>query len=136
MDSRLYRLIALTRTLTTLYSMTLLSMLLHIQLNILGRRKYVLNVIQMAHDERQREILKDTSSLFTLLWGFDKDEVYKKEDIHHLPSVTEEQERKFLTLSWWLLHVGWKDVGERVRRAVEEVFEEYVSHSKSFPCVA
>jgi len=32
-------------------------------------------------------------------------------------------ENKYLTLSWWLLHVGWKDVGERVRRGVEEVFE-------------
>ena len=40
--------------------------------------------------------------------------------------ITEEVERKFLTLSWWILHVGWKDVGERVRRGVEEVFEGFV----------
>ncbi|EAU81340.1 hypothetical protein CC1G_07270 [Coprinopsis cinerea okayama7 len=37
--------------------------------------------------------------------------------------VSEETENKFLTLSWWLLHVGCKDVGERVRRGVEEVFD-------------
>jgi peroxin-3 len=37
--------------------------------------------------------------------------------------VDAETERKFLTLSWWILNVGWKDVGERVRRGVEEVFE-------------
>lgn len=36
--------------------------------------------------------------------------------------INEEIESKYLTMSWWLLHVGWKDVGERVRRAVEEVF--------------
>jgi len=36
--------------------------------------------------------------------------------------ISEESESKYLTLSWWLLHVGWKDVGERVRRGVEEVF--------------
>ncbi len=36
-------------------------------------------------------------------------------------------ENKYLTLSWWLLHVGWKDVGERVRRGVEEVFEGFVT---------
>ena len=41
-------------------------------------------------------------------------------------SITEESESKYLTLSWWLLHVGWKDVGERVRRGVEEVFYGYV----------
>ena len=37
--------------------------------------------------------------------------------------VREEVDSKYLTLSWWLLHVGWKDVGERVRRGVEEVFD-------------
>ncbi|KDR77087.1 hypothetical protein GALMADRAFT_139109 [Galerina marginata CBS 339.88] len=37
--------------------------------------------------------------------------------------VSEEAESKYLTMSWWLLHVGWKDVGERVRRGVEEVFD-------------
>lgn len=40
--------------------------------------------------------------------------------------INEESESKYLTLSWWLLHVGWKDVGERVRRGVEEVFCGYV----------
>jgi peroxin-3 len=37
--------------------------------------------------------------------------------------VSEEMEMVYLTLSWWILHVGWKDVGERVRREVEEVFD-------------
>lgn len=40
--------------------------------------------------------------------------------------ITDEVERKFLTLGWWILHVGWKDVGERVRRGVDEVFEGFV----------
>jgi len=35
-------------------------------------------------------------------------------------------ERKYIILSWWLLHVGWRDIGDRVRNAVEEVFDEYV----------
>jgi len=37
--------------------------------------------------------------------------------------VSEQIEVKYLTLSWWILHVGWKDIAERVRRGVEEVFE-------------
>jgi len=37
--------------------------------------------------------------------------------------ISEQIEIKYLTLSWWILHVGWKDVAERVRRGVEEVFE-------------
>jgi peroxin-3 len=38
-------------------------------------------------------------------------------------SIPEDTENKYITLSWWLLHVGWKDVGERVRRGVDEVFD-------------
>jgi peroxin-3 len=37
--------------------------------------------------------------------------------------ISEQIEIKYLTLSWWILHVGWKDIAERVRRGVEEVFE-------------
>lgn len=40
-----------------------------------------------------------------------------------LDELDEGVEAKYLTLSWWMLHVGRKDVAERVRRGVEEVFE-------------
>lgn len=46
-----------------------------------------------------------------------------EEDSVWREGVDAETERKYLTLSWWILNVGWKDVGERVRRGVEEVFE-------------
>ena len=46
-----------------------------------------------------------------------------EEDSIWREGVDAETERKYLTLSWWILNVGWKDVGERVRRGVEEVFE-------------
>lgn len=32
-------------------------------------------------------------------------------------------ERTFLCFSWWLLHVGWKELEERVRPAVKLVFK-------------
>lgn len=115
---------AFTRTLTTLYSMTLLSLLAHVQLNILGRMKYMLSVVNLAHEERNRDIMRDRFSILNLLLGVDPEERYPIEDIYSMHPVREETERKYLTLSWWLLHVGWKDVGERVRRAVEEVFDE------------
>lgn len=34
-----------------------------------------------------------------------------------------EIEIKYVTSSWWILNVGWKDVGEDVPRGVEEVSE-------------
>jgi peroxin-3 len=33
-----------------------------------------------------------------------------------------EAERTYLTYSWWLLHEGWKGVGQRVQQNVERVF--------------
>lgn len=106
--------------------MTLLSLLIHTQRNILGRMNYVQSVMSLAQDERNREIRRDAYSLTNLIFGTDIDANYDPQDIYSFPSVGEETETKYLTLSWWLLHVGWKDVGERVRRAVEEVFDEYV----------
>jgi peroxin-3 len=49
-----------------------------------------------------------------------------------LGEISEEVESKYLTMSWWLLHVGWKDVGERVRRGVEEVFNGSASNVSFF----
>src|SRR5262249_24132350 len=45
-------------------------------------------------------------------------------------TVGEEMEMVYLTLSWWILHVGWKDVRERVRREVEEVIDGCVPFLK------
>ena len=42
--------------------------------------------------------------------------------------VDEDVERKYLTVSWWLLHIGWRELAERVRVAVEEVFDGCVLH--------
>jgi peroxin-3 len=33
-----------------------------------------------------------------------------------------EDERVYLSYSWWILHEGWRGVSQRVREAVEEVF--------------
>jgi peroxin-3 len=53
----------------------------------------------------------------------EEDEGVTRGDLWNSDGLSEEVESKYLTLSWWLLHVGWKDVGERVRRAVEETFD-------------
>jgi len=45
------------------------------------------------------------------------------DDEEAVEPMTEELERKYLTMSWWLLNVGWKDVAARVREAVEHVFQ-------------
>jgi hypothetical protein len=62
-------------------------------------------------------------SAFLLNW-LSKDLVVQRSGDDISQDLSSESEMKYLTMSWWLLHVGWKDVGERVRRAVEEVFSE------------
>ncbi|KAF8889722.1 Peroxin-3-domain-containing protein [Gymnopilus junonius] len=216
------KMLTLTRTLTTLYSSTLLCLFTTLQLTLLARGRYVSSVVVQSKDERRREKLEaempsvvglivrslviparlpgseggrlgkvvqtldewfaspegdededlvgsagDASLLgFERLWdrkrkqtdeeegwGFgwrssaDKDnDTYKgkgkgkapvrpqpapstgaqrsgKVEVPWTGEITEDLENKYLTMSWWLLHVGWKDVGERVRRGVEEVFD-------------
>ena len=125
----------MTRTLTVLYSITLLTIFTNIQLSLLGRYKYIQSVIQLERDEDSRSRLQHELSLSSMLLSSLLDTVGSR-DIEALldeqtgleegiwrEGVDAETERKYLTLSWWILNVGWKDVGERVRRGVEEVFE-------------
>lgn len=35
--------------------------------------------------------------------------------------VSDETERRYLTFSWYVLNVGWKECVARVQKAVEEV---------------
>ncbi|KDQ56756.1 hypothetical protein JAAARDRAFT_36244 [Jaapia argillacea MUCL 33604] len=130
------KILTFTRTLAALYSITLLSLFTHIQLNLLGRYKYVQSVVQLERDERMRDSLANRLSIASLFWdlamnveGMNVEEQDDGVDGDG-EGVDEETERKYLTLSWWILNVGWKDVGERVRRGVEEVFEGVSLKSK------
>lgn len=135
---------AFTRTLTTLYSTTLLCLLTTLQLTFLSRSKYVAAVLAQEQEERVQEQLESeltTSNLVfgsfglgpaagahleTLLSGgtidLGDDDRFSG-GLWSSEGISEEVESKYLTLNWWLLHVGWKDVGERIQRAVEETFD-------------
>ena len=130
--------IAFTRTLTILYSTTLLSLLTHIQLSLLGRYKYVQSVLDLEREEKLRERQSFEASVSGLFWGGgDLEgllEGMEKDDARDTLGLfgdgrTGGTERKYLTLSWWLIHVGWKGIRDRVRRAVEDVFERFVARS-------
>jgi len=134
---------ALTRTLTTLYSTTLLSLLTAIQLTLLARSKYIQSVVQLERDERMQATLEAELSLSNMLLGSNTLERLLAGDMSGIldggeagdettfEPIDQEIEVRFLMMSWWILHVGWKDVGERVRRGVEEVFSGCVFHLSS-----
>ncbi|KAK4143815.1 Peroxin-3 [Dichotomopilus funicola] len=100
---------SITRAYTLLYTLSLLTMLTRIQLNLLGRRSYLSSVVSLATGGN---VAPGTISLEN-----------NDDDNAELAYGTDfEVNRKYLTFSWWLLNRGWVDVMQRVEAAVRQVF--------------
>ena len=101
---------SIARALTLIYTLSLLTILTRIQLNLLGRRTYLSSVVALASP-----LAPAQSSSITLENRDDDnyDNVYGNDF---------ETNRKYLTFSWWLLHRGSKHIMEQVMAAVKEVF--------------
>ncbi|KAF7315851.1 hypothetical protein MIND_00101600 [Mycena indigotica] len=141
------KMLTFTRTLTTMYTTTLLSLLTVIQLTLLARNRYVRSVVELEKQQRlQHSFMPDLSMIIGLVGGMESlmgaIPGMEEEGDHaagfKLPTEDNEEEdeiasAKYLTLTWWILHVGWKDVGERVRRGVEEVFSGVSLKTKLSP---
>ena len=128
--------LALTRALTTLYTTTLLSLLTTVQVTLLARCRYIASVhaserAERAHDQMLRLSLTSILAREAIAKVVDVEALCPKwmteeedmddEDVKE--DVSEVTQMRYLTLSWWILHVGWKDVAARVRGAVESVFD-------------
>ena len=107
-NQRLTLLQAITRSLTLLYTISLLTLLTRIQLNLLGRRNYLSSVVSLASHPSQ----DPTISL----------ENRDDDNVDQAYGNDFETNRKFLTFSWWLLHRGWRELKSKVEEAVKEVF--------------
>ncbi|GAB7347788.1 hypothetical protein MBLNU459_g5329t1 [Dothideomycetes sp. NU459] len=101
---------SITRSLTLLYTLSLLTLLTRIQLNLLGRRTYLSSVVSLATPQ-----VASANSQISLENNDDDnyDNVYGNDF---------ETNRKYLTFSWWLLHRGSKRIMDKVNAAVKEVF--------------
>ncbi|KLJ06649.1 hypothetical protein EMPG_17861 [Blastomyces silverae] len=99
---------SLTRSFTLIYTLSLLTLLTRIQLNLLGRRNYLSSVVSLASPPQNQS----TINL----------EDHDDEGIGHAFGNDFETNRHYLTFSWWLLHRGWRQLMEKVKEAVEEVF--------------
>jgi peroxin-3 len=99
---------AISRAFTLIYTLSLLTLLTRIQLNLLGRRNYLASVVSLASPPRQGSKInlenRDDDN-FEQAYGNDF-----------------ETNRKYLSFSWWLLHRGCKEIMEKVTAAVKEVF--------------
>jgi peroxin-3 len=100
---------AITRAFTLIYTLSLLTLLTRIQLNLLGRRNYLASVVSLAAPQSMTEgsriNLENNDDNFDQAYGNDF-----------------ETNRRYLSLSWWLLHRGCIDLIDKVRVAVKDVF--------------
>lgn len=101
---------SITRALSLLYTMCLLTLLTRIQLNLLGRRTYLSSVVALASPPPATQA--STISL----------ENRDDDNYDNVYGNDFETNRKYLTFSWWLLHRGSKQIMGRVMAAVKEVF--------------
>ncbi|MCJ1426871.1 peroxin [Sticta canariensis] len=99
---------SITRAFTLLYTLSLLTLLTRIQLNLLGRRNYLSSVVSSASHPSQDPTIS--------LENRDDDNVEQSYGNDF------ETNRKFLTFSWWLLHRGWRDIKEKAEAAVRDIF--------------
>jgi peroxin-3 len=97
---------SIARSFTLIYTLSLLTLLTRIQLNLLGRLNYLSSVVSLASPSQSTISLENRDD--------DRGEQTYGNDF--------ETNRKYLTFSWWLLHRGWRDIMEKVSTAVQEVF--------------
>ncbi|CAE6484871.1 unnamed protein product [Rhizoctonia solani] len=141
-----------TRALTSLYALAFLTLLTHTQLSLLARYRYLAAIreARRAETREQRSTLgglffgNHASEDDDLLSVHPDSEIGDEMDLNEEGGYWDEEgrwwdasgrgglfgrdgvgsltERKFLTLGWWFLNRGWKNIGEQVREAVSEVF--------------
>ncbi|KAJ7661696.1 Peroxin-3 [Mycena rosella] len=99
------KMLTFTRTLTTVYTTTLLALLTTVQLTLLARGRYVRSVVQLERQQRHQQALEEGDFAAGFGWEENDEDAEDEEEV---------ASAKYLTMTWWILHVGWKDVGERV----------------------
>ncbi|KAI9189773.1 peroxin [Blastocladiella emersonii ATCC 22665] len=96
------KIVNLTRLITALYAVSMLTVLTRVQLNLIGRLMYLDSVV---YDPASPDSIATATAL--------------QPPPRFLPQHTESV---FLTFSYHLLHSGWRACAARVRVAVESVF--------------
>ncbi|KAA8916542.1 hypothetical protein TRICI_001308 [Trichomonascus ciferrii] len=99
---------SLTRAFTLIYTNALLVFFTRLQLNILGRKNYVVSVIRLAEKRASNQIAMEDLEGGSEL-AFEEEEL--------------QINRMYLTFSWWLLNKGWVSLSERIQDAVVGVFD-------------
>ena len=107
------RLFAFIRMILGLYMVTLHAEFTTILISIFGRFDYLDSLDSIENTENS---LIDTDGLPVF------DESYLVSE----PSISDDTRRRFLTISWYILHQGWRTISTIVEDAVQNSMQEYL----------
>ncbi|TFL07686.1 Peroxin-3 [Pterulicium gracile] len=116
------KVLSISRALTSVYTVTLLTLLTTVQLSQLARRRYVTAICTMEQEERRHSAFSIASLFWPGFSDFSMDDFFDGDKTWEDTEVDQDTEHMFLTLSWWVLHVGWKELSQTVLTAVKDVF--------------
>ncbi|KAJ1925946.1 peroxin [Tieghemiomyces parasiticus] len=117
-----------TRLLTSLYCLNFLTIFVYLQLNLIGRFIYIDSVVTLAQEEAMGSEASGPAQVPHLPPSvLDATVPTPGKTGRRLPFALEQG---YLTLTWWILHEGWRTVHAQVVEAVEETLGSVSLKSK------
>jgi len=100
------KIMSFTRLIASVYIINLISLFTYLQINLIGRYVYIDSVITLNHNKTE----SSTSSS-------EKERALSDDSTQGLST---EIQAKYLAFSYYLIHVGWKELAEKVREETEK----------------
>jgi len=100
------KIMSFTRLIASVYIINLISLFTYLQINLIGRYVYIDSVITLNHNKT--ESTTSTS---------EREKALSDDSTQGLST---EIQAKYLAFSYYLIHVGWKELAEKVREETEK----------------
>lgn len=102
------KIMSFTRLIASVYIINLIALLTYLQINLIGRYVYIDSVITLNHNKNDT----DSTTKSTKEKEFNPTETSQ--------GLSTEIQAKYLAFSYYLIHVGWKELAERVKEETEK----------------
>jgi len=102
------KIMSFTRLIASVYIINLIALFTYLQINLIGRYVYIDSVITLNHNKN------DTNSSTKSA----KEKEFNSTETGQ--GLSTEIQAKYLAFSYYLIHVGWKELAEKVREETEK----------------
>jgi len=100
------KIMSFTRLIASVYIINLISLFTYLQINLIGRYVYIDSVITLNHNKSDNNATTST-----------RERALSNESSQGLST---EIQAKYLAFSYYLIHVGWKELAEKVKKETEK----------------